>query len=143
LRLFRESGGRVSITYDSKGTIWALVFYRLIDEWGGAVIERSIYCESVVFQEATSDVWDLAAQSIRYFLRSLLIMTRCSRVLLTVHKADPEYQRKLRAIGFLRAPVNEICDCCALMVFSHHGEHVGGVVLERILEGNVATYGEC
>jgi len=30
-----------------------------------------------------------------------------------------------------------------MMVFSHQYAHVGGVIIERILEGNAATYGEC
>jgi len=143
LRLFREGGGRVSVTHDAQGKIWALVFYRIIDEWGGAAMERSVYCEAVVFQDATCETWDEVSQSIRFFLRSLLIVTRCTRVIMTVQQPTQEYQQQLRTIGFLCAPVNEICNCCVMMVFSHQYAHVGGVIIERILEGNAATYGEC
>jgi hypothetical protein len=142
LRLFREGGGRVSITHDAQGKIWALVFYRIIDEWGGAAMERSVYCEAVVFQEVAREIWDQAAQSIRVFLRSLLIVTKCARVIMTVQQPTPEYMLQLKAIGFLAAPVNEICNCCVMMVFSHESAHVGGVIIERILAGNVTTYGE-
>lgn len=143
MRVFMESGGRIVVTHCEDGAIWSLIFYRVIEDWCGVAMERTVYCEAIVFQSVSPGEWEPAAKSIRIFLRSLLTYTHCSRAIMTVNRPNPVYLRQLEAIGFLVSPTNEICGCCLLMVFSHKPAHVGGVIIERILEGNATPYGEC
>lgn len=143
LRAYLESGGQVIATHNSDGAIMVLIFYRIIEGWNHVEMDRTVYCESIVFQcGGLRSEEEQAAKSARVFLRSVLTYTASTRALITLRAPCRDYQDHLEAIGFLPTAKNEICDCCQMMVFSHEPAHVGAVVIERLLAGNAATYGE-
>lgn len=144
LMTYHKSGGKIILTEDA-GICYAFVFARVAQEVSDEVSSDAdsivLLIEPMSFETIVEEYKSVCVcESLSRFMKSVLASTGAEYATTIMHDCSDEYFALMHTVGFLR---KWSCSDCkgGEFIFAGTDEHQGSVVIERILDGNVETWG--
>jgi hypothetical protein len=141
LRKFMDQeGGVIALCLEDEGEVLGVVLYEERDDDAGPFLMANLL---TVRTDLTDEIQECVCGMIRRWLRSELL-TRKMEVCFTLCRANYQFRGILALLGFLRegSATTECGGRGSRMALRLNPEHVGGIIIERILADNLAVLEE-